>query len=158
MKLELSLNTEINYGLIKQTLEDFHEYIKRHVIDAETKLVRNKLIFLHQLLPKGEHKKKIRGALNFINRWERTRTWLQIVIVLRKIMQELEIESLDAMEIIKTERFVRPVTVLKLLENKDTENQGPMSQIGIKYYEVKRNKKLKAKKENKILKIKMQNV
>lgn len=124
MKLEYGNKVE---NLLLQTLQDLNDFTEKHLIDAEPKLLRNKLRFLHQILPKGEFKNKTRGALNYLNRWSREKAWVRITSTVMKLMDEYEIDTLEAEKILWSDRFVKPSTVLAILSSPEMENKGEMA-------------------------------
>ena len=121
--------------LLIQTLEDLNSFTEKHILDAEIEILRNKLRFLHQILPKGEDKKRVRGTLIYLKRWNREKSWVRITTTVMKLMDKYDIEDLDAKRIICETRFVRPSTVLAVLSSPGNDEIGGMAKLG---FETKR--------------------
>jgi hypothetical protein len=66
---KIKLKIEWDEQQIFQVVQDLDTYIKLHIGDANGTFLREKIRFLHKIIPDGKIKKSLRGLLTYFTRW-----------------------------------------------------------------------------------------
>ena len=99
--------------LLEQQMQDINRYIQFHADDPQKALIRAKLRHIHQNLNTCDDKKKVRGMLIYLGRWDMIKIWLRITKILENIRSTNQISEDLKHQIINNNRFVSSKDILK---------------------------------------------
>ena len=102
--------------LLKQTIYDLDEFIQREGQEIEQRLLRSKLLLLHQILPKSRSKTIIRGILIRLN-------GTNIDEILIKVLDLINYQKIDknftkAIRKLNLIRMISPVDIISIFAEK----------------------------------------
>ena len=93
-------------------------YIKLHIGDANGSFLREKLRFLHRILPDGKIKKSLRGLLSYFTRWTKIIIWRKIIDIVKYLAEnKLEKPTLKTQPFIVSDRVVGPIDIIPFYKN-----------------------------------------
>ena len=101
-----------------QVVQDLDTYIKLHIGDANGSFLREKLRFLHRILPDGKIKKSLRGLLAYFTRWTKIVIWQKIIDIVKYLAEnKLGKPTLKTQPFIISDRVVRPIDIIPFYKN-----------------------------------------
>ena len=107
------LKTEWNEQQVFQSVQDLDTYIKLHIGDANGSFLREKLRFLHRILPDGKIKKSLRGLLTYFTRWTKIIIWRKIIDIVKFLAEnKLGKPTLKSQPFIVSDRVVGPIDII----------------------------------------------
>ena len=110
----------MNTNLItfSKILWDLDEFVQREGIDMDKKLLRSKLIFLHQNLTNGSREKSVvRGMLNRLNKLKDELILIKLFDILKHLTSNRDIIQFQRK--LNISRIENPITLLTFIEDEN---------------------------------------